>query len=66
MTQEPLLTGEAHDGNESFNFCHNTIADTVCRFNEIGRKTQPAQQLVAIPCEFRYTNVIGHQENTPC
>jgi hypothetical protein len=47
-------------------FCRNTIADTGCRFNEIGWKTGRAEQLVAIPFEFRYTIVIGHQENTPC
>jgi len=41
-------------------FCPNTITDSGCQFNEIGWKTEPVQQLVAIPYGFRYTIVIGH------
>lgn len=47
-------------------FWRNTIADSSDRFNEIGWKTGVPEQLVAIPYEFRYTIVIGYQENTPC
>ena len=47
-------------------FCRNTIADSGDQFNEIGWKSSVPEQLVAIPYEFRYTIVIGYQENTPC
>ena len=47
-------------------FWLDTITDAGRRFNEIGGVYMKAEQLVAIPYEFRYTIVIGNQESIPC
>jgi len=44
----------------------NAIVNPACCFNEMRANAGGAEQLVAIPYEFRYTIVIGDQESTVC